>query len=520
MHQPEQAQFSEAVAVKEPAARRSFVGETLARPLRADTIWGLLLVYLGATQLCLWRFLDVFPLWIYLVAASAIIAIAAITMRQIRAQPQLDADSPTVATFAICLAFSLLLLALGGEGRFFYANIDWQVRYAVLRDMAINPWPFAYAAPGQLALLRAPIGMFFLPALVWKALGPAAADWALLVQNGFLLAAMLSLGSRFFATPGQRALALAVITFFSGLDIVGQYATHSFHEHLESWGATQFSSIITQAFWVPHHALPAWLGALAFLQWHRGRWPLAAFLTPLPLLALWSPLALMGLAPFAAFAGVTDLRRRSIDLTAIILPASACLLAVPSLLYLLSAGSSVGVRPYPIDPDQYWLFEAVEVLPFVFPLFFTESARRYPGLLGLVTLWLLLVPYVKIGPSSDFAMRASIPALAILAFLVAEQLLRKPRPALPEAALIVALSLGAFTGLAEIARAFRHPPAPALHCPLYRAYDESFGPQSKATYVAPVGQMPALVRPHSPFPVNVSEPTPCWLGDWYRPSGT
>ena len=27
---------------------------------------------------------------------------------------------------------------------FFYANTDWQIRDAVLRDMAANPWPFAY----------------------------------------------------------------------------------------------------------------------------------------------------------------------------------------------------------------------------------------------------------------------------------------------------------------------------------------------------------------------------------------
>src|SRR4029079_442931 len=67
--------------------------------------------------------------------------------------------------FAGAFVIAVVLFMLGGEGRFFYANTDWQIRDAVLRDLATNPWPFAYKLNGTAYFLRAPVGMYLLPAL-------------------------------------------------------------------------------------------------------------------------------------------------------------------------------------------------------------------------------------------------------------------------------------------------------------------------------------------------------------------
>ena len=43
-----------------------------------------------------------------------------------------------MARIATCFAIGFILLLLGREGRLFYANVDWQVRDAILRDMTVH----------------------------------------------------------------------------------------------------------------------------------------------------------------------------------------------------------------------------------------------------------------------------------------------------------------------------------------------------------------------------------------------
>src|SRR3546814_106374 len=162
---------------------------------------------------------------------------------------------------------ALAIFVLGGEGRFFYASPDWQVRDSVLRDLVVYPWPFAYSFDRHVELLRAPLGMYLLPAISGKAFGLRAADLALLIQNSLLLTLIFGLGSMLFTTSRARARALVIVIFFSGMDVIGQLLQwhvngHPFPDHIEQWGITQYSSHITQASWVPLHALAGWLGAV------------------------------------------------------------------------------------------------------------------------------------------------------------------------------------------------------------------------------------------------------------------
>jgi hypothetical protein len=272
-------------------------------------------------------------------------------------------------TLAIAFLIALALFALGGEGRFFYANADWQIRDAVLRDLATNPWPFAYDVGGIPYFLRAPLGMYLVPAMFG-----AHAEIALLASNALRLALLLALAWHLFEGKQERTIALAVFILFSGWDLVGTAIYSALGvdlswDHIERWNFSyQYSSNVTQAFWVPQHAIAGWTCALAFLLWRKGLVPVGFLAASILLVAIWSPLAIMGAVPFALLAGFKTLRCHVLSLSDIAIGALALAVALPALLYLQIDASSVGTR-FSNSHPLMWLFcLLLEVLPFAWPL--------------------------------------------------------------------------------------------------------------------------------------------------------
>ncbi|WP_235399224.1 hypothetical protein [Sphingomonas sp. SRS2] len=426
---------------------------------------------------------------------------------------------PTIATLLACLGVATLLMLLGGEGRFFYANLDWQVRDAVLRDMTVNPWPFVYASGD---MLRAPIGMYLIPAVAGKAFGQAGADLALLGQNSLLLGVLLAIGSTLYGTVPKRLIALTVFLAFSGLDVLGQIKignTPAPTAHLEGWAPTQFSSTITLAFWVPQHAIAGWFGALGFLLWRVRRLGLGGLLMLPPLVALWSPLAAMGLMPFILYACWYDLRQRRIAVLDIALPIFATAIALPALLYIAAAGDQVGARFFPLHPAHYLLFETLEAFPFLLVAWAGWRARFGGAVLAITAAMLLIAPLIQVGWWIDFAMRATIPALAILALHLGDMLGGGwPASARRKSALIGLLAIGSLTGLSEIARALTFPASPPPRCGFSRAWDETFSAWPKASYLAPLDAMPPAIRPADPARVSTADPVRCHDRAWPRPA--
>lgn len=425
-------------------------------------------------------------------------------------------------TLAICGAVSLTLLLLGGEGRLFHANYDWRVRDAVLHDMAVNRWPFAYTFRGLPEVLRAPLGLYLVPALAMKAGGQAAGDWTLLVQNALILTMILSLGSTLFA-PRVRAIALGVFVVFSGLDVVGGWlAAGERHrplaDHLESWATPlQYTSHVTQLFWVPQHALAGWIGALGYALWREGRLPVGVFLSLVPLSILWSPLGALGALPFAALAGATALARRQMQVRDVALPALACLLAGPALLYLTADVGAVGARPVALRWSTYIAFVSLEVLPLVLVASWTVRMRPFGHMtLALIAAMLLLLPFGQVGAMADFVMRVSIAPLALLALAVADAVatVRGARLALA----LALLAGGAVTGLHEVRRALTFPRSPPPLCTFFTAWGPS-PPSDKSTYLAPVVALPNMVRPDAVTLVPHDDPPRCWAGPWPKPLG-
>lgn len=408
--------------------------------------------------------------------------------------------------------FSLILLAIGGEGRLFYANTDWQVRNAVLRDLVVNPWPFAYAGAEPL-ILRAPLGIYLLPALVGKATTPYGAELALWVQNAALLALVLGMGATLFEAPRARRIALLVVAGFSGMDVLGQLlAGKSLALHMEQWAGLQYSGHVTQAFWVPQHAFAGWIFAAFYLLWRVERMPVVAVFAVMPLLALLSPLALMGCVPFAAHAFVETAIRRRLRWGDVLWPALAGALCLPSLAYLVAGSAAVGAGASKANFNGYGLFLILEIGGYALALWQAGKAGGFGGRFGPVTLgvtllFLILAPFGQIGDAMDFTMRASIPSLAVLSVLVAD-LLVSGAPQGRKLAIAVFL-IGLATPAGEIARGLVWPRAPQVRCSYLGVV-----PGGATTYVAPLAKLPAPIRPQALTLVQPQDSSPCWTGEW------
>jgi hypothetical protein len=438
----------------------------------------------------------------------------------------LEARIPLVH-LAVALVIALTILLLGGEGRLFYANPDWQVRDAVLADMARNPWPYAYDLDGRIAILRAPLGLYLLPSLA----GSGLTDAALLFSTSLRLALLLALAAQLFGGLRSRIVALGVFVAFSGMDVFGNWVagllgSPSTWDHLEQWNpGSQYSSTLTLAFWVPNHAIAGWACALAYLLWLRRLAPIGLLAATIPLTALWSPLAGIGAIPFAVHAAIRTLRERTWTLYDVVLGALAVAIALPSLWFLQLDPGSVdrGWRPMAFLP--FLMLLAFEVAPLMLPLFQFKCMRSGERvMLWLVLVCLLFMPMFRIGVGIDFQMRASIVPLTLLTFAFAEWLIdllggdatnHGRRRSILALALVV-LAIGAATPAMEVRRALANGPSPVPLCSLggvWKAQTNVVPPYG--TYLADIRTMPAWLA-GAPVTAGRDDPARCWAMPWVR----
>lgn len=490
-----------------------------AMTVSAELLVAILLGLFAIDNILLLQFLGTSPLAVVLLIVPVCAAFAWL----IRGRASNAVHIP-LTVIAVSFLISLLLFALGGEGRFFYANADWQIRDAILNDMASLPWPFAYALDGQTAVLRAPLGMYLLPSLVGKT---GLHDIALLFSNSSRLAILIALGWLLFDSRRHRLIALTIFLLFSGWDAVGSWiyslgGIPVSWDHLETWNfGFQYSSHITQAFWVPQHALAGWASAMMFLLWRKGLAPVGWFAATVPLVALWSPLAIMGAMPFVVLAGITVLIRRSFDWRDIGMAMLALAVALPALFYMQLDAAKLGggVRNAPIA--IYVMVFALEVAPFIFlPLLNPANTKLERVTLWTIFLCLLVMPFWIIGINSDFQMRASIMPLALLALAFAEWFIRmleqRPVQNVAIGVALLAIIVGAATPVSELRRALVNGPSPAPQCSLLGVWTKQSGLIAPyATYLANTKSLPGKMK-SIPAIAGTRDPAKCWDRKWVK----
>ncbi len=404
---------------------------------------------------------------------GALAAGFALWCRHFRSARRIDKG---VVLLCVCLAMTLCLL--GGELHLFSPTTDWIVRDAVLHDLVVSQWPVHYDVGGQDFLLRAPLGMYLVPAAFGKLFGLVAAHYALFLQSAAIFAGLLMIFTARCNTWRKRLVTLTIFIFFSGLDILPWAKSWLFGEpvgfvwHLESWVAwLQYSSHITQLFWVPHHAFAGWGFIAAYLSWRRGELSALSLGAVFALCIFWSPLAMIGALPFLAFALITDMREGRFRFSDAISPVLIGASSLPMIAYLVIDSGAVEKRWLLVEagyPLRYAEFIIVELVLW-FWIFYNvprdkdETFRTADIMIAGVSL--LLLPLYSIGFANDFTMRASIPALALVALAAAPRVMRMlDIPGARRAVLIAGLIAAAVTPAVEIARAVTQPTIAFADC--------------------------------------------------------
>jgi hypothetical protein len=365
----------------------------------------------------------------------------------------------------VCVAVSWV--SFGGAGHVLYANrFDWTVRYAVLRDLTVASWPPGYDIGGSILwFLRCPVGYYLPAALGGKVFGLISADaflWLWTTIGIWIFLSLLPIQSR---RPGKMALAIVAVVLFSGMDIIGWLTLWGFYpplwRHLEWWAQMfQYSSNATLLFWAPNHALPAWIAAALF--WRH--WKTDAFIAVSPLLLallpVWSPFAVIGMLPFYVLLAFRVIRDKKIGAFNLPLMGISLLLTFVVVAYLsmdlasIPSSTSMDERYFSFFFERYPLFVILEFGALAALLW---KSNRGPVLLFSV-LVLLGLPFIRFGANNDFAMRASVPALAFLCIATLDFLQRATKEFRGRMIAVCSiLLLGAVTPFHEFYRAVSFP---------------------------------------------------------------
>jgi hypothetical protein len=450
-----------------------------------------------------------FALRLSAVAALVVIAGCVGVWRLVASRPKPSAvlDAPLrPRRLALCLLIALVVFILGGETHLFYANVDWLTRDAVLADLS-RTWSLpAYVEGGARYLLRAPLGLYMLPAAVGEIFGLTFAHVALLAQDTFLLGGILYL--MWTASSGWRTIAVMLLwgglsglqrlpLLLQGKPLADVLATPIVP--FDQWHPLfQYSSTVTQMFWVPNHALPGWWITLLLLLYAQAEIDLAVVAASVGALTLWSPLAILPAIPSAA------------ALAARRLPAlvgqprfwqgiATALAFIPVAIYLVASAGSIAHEVTLSRSNFILLYSVFELIELPAALFVACNIRRLRaplrGLFWINFAILLALPCFSFGPGNDLVMRGSIASLTIVAFCFGEVLFGPDRPALVGKAVGLAIvAVGALCAAGEIGRAVTMPPYAISDCTLMQAA-RNLGGAAPTNYVTKAEAMPRWLAP-------------------------
>ncbi len=347
-------------------------------------------------------------------------------------------------------AIAAIWVFLSGGLGIFYQNGDWSKHHAILNFLSRQSWP----PSSPYGVHRYYLGWYLVPALamkltnghggnlfgsLWTTIGVTIFFWLIAPQ---------------FKTKVKAFIGALIFTLFSGADICGTWVTNYVRGntmHFEWWsGWIEYSSTTTSLFWVQQHALPAWIGvALLLRQNNRGELDRSVILLFI-FVGFWSPFVAVGLAPFVL---VMSLR---LGLRKVLLNWQdglvIALIGLPIVFYLLTDAASV---PHgliwenrcvsPGGPCFSWpgliIFLALEIGGAALVMLLCR-VNLPESFLTTALVTLTLIPFYLIGINNDFAMRASLPAIAILALTCSSALTiaKWPRLVIPLSVLIIGLA--------------------------------------------------------------------------------
>lgn len=394
------------------------------------------------------------------------------------------------STVVIALSFGLLWAVFAGYfGLLFGWTPDWNdIRADYVSTFASFRWPIRVEMIEGSRLLVAQLGLYLVPTFLVKTIFQQNLVIAQLLVAGYV-AVGVSIVVAFIIRQSddkyQKVLASFIFLTFGGLDVIGILARRDdpwnyvlFGGHLETWdGMLQVSNVTTLIFWVPHHALASWLGAVVIISYRKTPDFRLATVLVCSMALIWSPFAFVGLVVVGCIFFVVDrawtARFEKIELSYL---CAAVAMSVPTIIFY-SLVKSV---------DIFWFFSATarenaglghisasrQVLRFLFfwsvevgvwlviarILGFSLRTHHYVAALSMIVLSL----GSSWGPN-DFMMRSVIAPHFIFLIPFVEQaseLLMKsnPQKILAKTVLSIVILLASLTSVVEIIENYRRGP--------------------------------------------------------------
>ena len=383
------------------------------------------------------------------------------------------------------LFFAFIICIFAGHGKFFYQSSDYTIRNAVFRDLVTFKWPVYYKNNTALSYY---IGQWMVPSLIGKLfsfLNPESAfmkaNMALLIWNaiGVTLSILWVIKITNSQKKYEKFICFLVFLFFSGLDIIGATIFGELHNsihdmHLEWWGEYfQYSSMITQLFWVFNQCIVPWITTLMFFDEKRVNNYVLLIVITLP----YGPIPSVGLAMLLFIRGIIvlikSLKNREIrsfikDVFSMQNILTLILILPFFYFYYFSnaavQGDSNGGGGFSIISELFSkknifseiLFWLLEVGVYGIVLF---RKHKKDILFYYVLFILIIIPFFGIGYQYDFSMRASIPLLVIVDLWVVEyliELINSKKNSYHLIILIVLLCVGFVTPFFEFYRGINY----------------------------------------------------------------
>lgn len=343
--------------------------------------------------------------------------------------------------------FLLLLITawvcFSGIGGYALQNRDHLIRNALYEVLVTHPWPVTQTmitdGQAQTYGLIYYIGYWLPAAAVGKLFGIPAGYffqvlWAILG---------ISMGAVFINSFLKKWALWPVMLFmlFSGLDAlsfaqIGEWNVILSFNHIEWWADYQFSSFTTQLYWVFNQSICAWVLLALLMASKNNR----------HLLLLWScgllecTFPFIGMLPFVLYLLYRNAKERFApqawcrDLLTIENVIGGGIIGITTFLYLTGNRSVQETAQRTIQKTvqestqadgaefnivMYLIFILLEAG--IYYLFVWQYHRQDP-LFYISLACLLACPLIKVGHAEDFCMRASIPSLIILYFMVTQSL--------------------------------------------------------------------------------------------------
>lgn len=401
-----------------------------------------------------------------------------------------ESQKRILISWKMLLVLGILALVwcfFAGQGGYYYQSPDHDCRNAILRDLINFKWPVIYEKYDAAMVYY--IGYWMPAALIGKVVllitHSANAAWlvgnfALLIWStvGILLVFLLLIYSVNANTKKKMIAACFLFIFFSGLDVVGEIAFNQrLYWHIEWWsGIYQYSSITTCLFWVFNQAVIPWIVILCLINEKSVK--NYAFIGVMCLPS--GPFPFLGIFIYCIFLGIKfgidaiKAKKLKRFLKEIASPQNVfiCLIIVPiyfvyytSNAAVSSSGESGGLcffweeisSSLLYDTFKYIMFFILEAGVYAFVIY----RKNKKNILFYITVFsLMLIALFRMCNSADFAMRVSIPAIAVLGYMVIDYLInnfndRKSQKAglrCAYALLVTIYILGSVTPVIEFAR--------------------------------------------------------------------